>query len=51
VNSRLLIGIVLVLLGILVLVQPVVLYVVVGLALILVGMYVALQNTTAGGRI
>ena len=50
-NTRLLIGIVLVLLGVLVLAAPQFLAIVVGLALILAGMWMALQNAPAGGRI
>jgi multisubunit Na+/H+ antiporter MnhC subunit len=47
----LIIGIVLVLLGVLVLINPNLLAIVVGLALILGGMWVALQNAPAGGSI
>jgi hypothetical protein len=47
----LIIGLVLVLLGVLVLVAPNLLTIIVGLALILGGMWIALQNAPAGGRI
>jgi len=50
-NTRLIIGIVLVILGILVLIQPAFLAVVVGLALIIGGMWFALQNAPAGRNI
>ena len=50
-NNRLLIGLVLLVLGILVLIYPDMLRIVVGLGLILGGLYVALQNApnTSGG--
>lgn len=50
-NSRLLVGIVLVILGILVLLQPAFLAVIVGVTLIIGGMWFALQNAPAGGKI
>jgi multisubunit Na+/H+ antiporter MnhC subunit len=48
-NTQLIIGIVLVLLGILVLVSPQFLSVIVGLTLIIGGLYLALQNAPRGG--
>ena len=50
-NTRLIIGIVLVLLGVLVLARPELLAIVAGLALVLGGLWMALQNAPAGGRI
>jgi uncharacterized membrane protein HdeD (DUF308 family) len=50
-NTRLIIGLVLVLLGVLVLAQPVLLPIVVGLSLILGGLWIALQNAPASNRI
>jgi len=47
----LIIGLVLVLLGVLVLAQPVLLPIVVGLALILGGLWIAPQNARVSGRI
>ena len=50
-NTRLIISLVLVLLGVLVLAAPPTLTIVVGLALILGGLWMALQNAPASGRI
>ena len=51
-NTRLIIGLVMVVLGILVLVYPNLLGIIVGIGLVLVGLYVALQNAqSAGGNI
>jgi len=50
-NSRLIIGIVLVVLGLLVLLQPALLEVIVGITLIIGGMWFALQNAPARGKI
>ncbi|MBF6613132.1 MAG: hypothetical protein IVW55_08395 [Chloroflexi bacterium] len=50
-NTRLIIGLVLVLLGVLVLINSAFLQIIVGLALILVGLYIALQNTPNNGNI
>lgn len=50
-NTRLIIGIVLVILGILVLIQPAFLAVIVGITLIIGGMWFALQHTPAGSKI
>lgn len=50
-NTRLIIGIVLVVLGVLVLVSPQFLAIIVGLALIIGGLWIALQNAPTGGNI
>jgi uncharacterized membrane protein HdeD (DUF308 family) len=50
-NTRLIIGIVLVILGVLVLVQPAFLAVIVGITLIIGGLWFALQNAPASGKI
>lgn len=48
-NTRLVIGLLAVVLGILVLIYPEFLRLVVGLGLVLVGLYIALQNAPSGG--
>lgn len=48
-NIRLIAGIVLIVLGILVLIAPDLLSYIVGLALVIGGLWIALQNASAGG--
>jgi hypothetical protein len=50
-NTRLIVGIVLVVLGLIVLVYPQFLAVIVGLALVIGGLWIALQNAPTGGNI
>ncbi len=48
-NTRSIIGIVLLILGIIVLIWPQFLAIIVGVALIIAGLYIAMQNTSTGG--
>ena len=50
-NTRLISGLVLIVLGVLVLIYPDMLRIVVGLGLLLAGLYIALQNAPTGGNI
>jgi thiol:disulfide interchange protein len=49
-NTRLLIGIVILVLGILILVYPALLPLIAGISLIVIGLWIALQNATGTGR-